>query len=63
MVVKIKQKSDGFAILFFISAQNSPRLPRLPKRFLQVFFVFVLLRFYATLTTPYRESFLAVHQY
>ena len=27
MVVKIKQKSDGFAILFFISAQNSPRLP------------------------------------
>ena len=31
MVVKIKQKSDGFAILFFISAQNSPRLPRLPN--------------------------------
>ena len=24
---------------------------------------FVLLRFYATLTTPFRESFLAIHQY
>ena len=41
MVVKIKKKSvEDLLYCFFISAQNSPRLP---KRFLQVFIVFVLL--------------------